>query len=283
MWRVRVGGECLYVYILLEFQSGVDRWMALRMQVYLGLLYQDLVKRHDLEVEDLLPPVLPLVFYNGAAPWTARSDLADLIAPAPDGLAALQAKQRYFLIDQQRLDPEVLRMNRSVLAQLFRLELLNDGRVVADALSALVTWIEDDAQSPLRRSVQAWAEQLMQRRSRSGFAFESVIALEGNTMDINKFEFWEDAWIEEGRQEGMQKGPEQGLEQGAAALRSVLERLLTKRFEALPVGASATIAQAPLDQLTESIERVIEVDSPEALFASAPPPAPRSRDSASLN
>ena len=28
VWRVRVGNEYLYVYILLEFQSGVDRWMA---------------------------------------------------------------------------------------------------------------------------------------------------------------------------------------------------------------------------------------------------------------
>ena len=41
--------------------------------------------------------------------------------------------------------------------------------------------------------------------------------------------------------------------------------------------------QAFLDQLTESIERVIEVDSPEALFASAPPPAPPSRNPLSLN
>ncbi|NHZ95793.1 hypothetical protein F2P46_08575 [Massilia sp. CCM 8734] len=36
VWRVRIGEQFLYVYILLEFQSGVDRWMALRMQNYCG-------------------------------------------------------------------------------------------------------------------------------------------------------------------------------------------------------------------------------------------------------
>ncbi|HZV65527.1 MAG TPA: Rpn family recombination-promoting nuclease/putative transposase, partial [Telluria sp.] len=48
VWRVRLDDEWLYVYLLLEFQSASDRWMALRMQVYLGLLYQDLVKQHRL-------------------------------------------------------------------------------------------------------------------------------------------------------------------------------------------------------------------------------------------
>ena len=71
VWRVRIGEQWLYLYILLEFQSGVDRWMALRMQVYIGLLYQDLVKRGELAVQDMLPPVLPVVFYNGPGAWSA--------------------------------------------------------------------------------------------------------------------------------------------------------------------------------------------------------------------
>lgn len=47
VWRVRVGGEWVYLYLLLEFQSSVDKYMALRMMVYVGLLYQDLVKRGE--------------------------------------------------------------------------------------------------------------------------------------------------------------------------------------------------------------------------------------------
>lgn len=71
VWRVRMGGEWTYVYILLEFQARSDPWMALRMQVYVGLLCQDMVKQRRLTRRGKLPPVLPVVLYHGAAPWRA--------------------------------------------------------------------------------------------------------------------------------------------------------------------------------------------------------------------
>ena len=82
VWRIRWEGEgtpsegrpgdrrpserhWLYVYLLLEFQSRVERFMAVRMLNYLSLLYLDLVKQRELTENDKLPPVLPLVLYNG--------------------------------------------------------------------------------------------------------------------------------------------------------------------------------------------------------------------------
>ena len=38
VWRVKVGPHWLWVYLPLEFQSEPDRWMSVRMLVYLGLL-----------------------------------------------------------------------------------------------------------------------------------------------------------------------------------------------------------------------------------------------------
>jgi predicted transposase YdaD len=61
VWKLRLGSDCVFVYLLLEFQSQSDRWMALRMQVYIGLLYQDLVKRAELAEGSRLPAVLPVV------------------------------------------------------------------------------------------------------------------------------------------------------------------------------------------------------------------------------
>lgn len=37
-------GAWLYLYLLLEFQSRSDRWLALRLMNYAGLLWQDLVR-----------------------------------------------------------------------------------------------------------------------------------------------------------------------------------------------------------------------------------------------
>lgn len=69
VWKIRLRGEWFYIYLLLEFKSVPDRWMALRIQVYVGLLYQDLVARKETAPEGKLPPVLPIVLYNGHAPW----------------------------------------------------------------------------------------------------------------------------------------------------------------------------------------------------------------------
>jgi predicted transposase YdaD len=66
VWRVKVGSEWVYLYLLIEFQSSVDKYMALRMMVYVGLLYQDLIKRGDVLADGRLPPVLPIVLYNGS-------------------------------------------------------------------------------------------------------------------------------------------------------------------------------------------------------------------------
>jgi predicted transposase YdaD len=50
VWRLKVGERWVWVYLMLEFQSESDPWMALRMMVYVGLLSQHLVKEGELQV-----------------------------------------------------------------------------------------------------------------------------------------------------------------------------------------------------------------------------------------
>ncbi|WP_072786448.1 Rpn family recombination-promoting nuclease/putative transposase [Duganella sacchari] len=63
--------------------------MALRMQVYIGLLYQDLVAQHKLSKHGKLPPVLPIVLYHGRQPWNAATELTELMLPPPAGTGEL--------------------------------------------------------------------------------------------------------------------------------------------------------------------------------------------------
>ena len=76
VWRVRLRERWLYVLVLLEFQSAVDRTMAVRILAYTALLYQDLLRASS----DPLPPVLPVVLHHGTEPWTAARDVAGLAA-----------------------------------------------------------------------------------------------------------------------------------------------------------------------------------------------------------
>ena len=58
VWRVRFSGEWLYVYLLIEFQSTVDKFMPVRIMSYLGLLYQDLIRSKRLTADGKLPPLI---------------------------------------------------------------------------------------------------------------------------------------------------------------------------------------------------------------------------------
>lgn len=95
IWRVRLQGEWLYVYLLLEFQSSVDRFMALRLMAYVSLLYQNLVRNGTVSTPGLLPPPVPIGLYNGERPWTAPLEVADLIVAAPAGLDAHRPQLHY--------------------------------------------------------------------------------------------------------------------------------------------------------------------------------------------
>lgn len=264
VWRVRVADQWIYVYILIEFQSRVDRWMALRMQVYVGLLYQDLVKRHDTVDNGLLPSVLPLVFYNGAAPWTARCEVGELIVAAPHGLLPFQPAQRYCLVDQRRLDQADLARRQGVLAMLFRLELSDRPDVVLEALVAWSCWFNQREQDSLRQDVAQWVQQLLRREPALELLTAAAFAQGGMEMNDKKFATWAEMFEDRGRQ--------QGLQQGLQLARSALCNMLRVRFGALADDIEARIDAGSFDELTRWSERALSVPTPAALFAAADRP-----------
>ena len=261
VWRVRLGEQWFYVYLLLEFQSGVDRWMALRMQVYIGLLYQDLVNRRELSPAGLLPPILPLVFYNGEAEWRATTELGSMIMQGPDALSPFQAQQRYALIDQRRLDPTALMAKHSTLALLFRLELSDVPAVIFEVLPLIAAWLRHDAQAPLRRSVVTWVEQVLVRRFEDPSVTVMLDAEGEDDMGARKFANWTE-YLED-------KGMQKGRQLAADSLRNALTRLLEKRFGAIPPRVLPALENASLDELCKWLEQAFDASSVEELLGNS--------------
>jgi predicted transposase/invertase (TIGR01784 family) len=70
-------GHPLLLYVLLEHQSTVDRWMALRMLRYVVRLVEHWRQEHP--AGEQLPVILPLVMYHGEdGAWTAARRVEDL-------------------------------------------------------------------------------------------------------------------------------------------------------------------------------------------------------------
>ena len=82
--RVRFRGgtdEWLYLLVLLEVQSTVDRHMAVRVAAFIGRIHPGLVRNGGTGPRGGLPPVLPIVLYNGSPSRTAVTDVRDLTRP----------------------------------------------------------------------------------------------------------------------------------------------------------------------------------------------------------
>ncbi len=149
IWRVRWGSDWLYIYLLLEFQSTVDRYMPVRILSYTSLLYQDLIKQKALGEEGRLPPVLPIVLYNGEARWRAPTRLADLVQGCPAGLEGFQPDQAFLLLDEGAFDPDALSPLHNLVAALFRLEHRRSLDEVTEVLALLLGPVDTQSIGPV--------------------------------------------------------------------------------------------------------------------------------------
>ncbi|MDY7232655.1 Rpn family recombination-promoting nuclease/putative transposase [Hyalangium rubrum] len=111
--RLRGGGSLL-CYVLIEHQSSVDRWMALRMLRY---VVRQLERwRHEHPEHEVLPLILPLVLYHGPeGAWSAPRRVEELFEvpgeeQQPERWRALLPRFEYQVDDLTAERAEVLLM-----------------------------------------------------------------------------------------------------------------------------------------------------------------------------
>ena len=156
VWRIRFRDDrWLYLVLLLEFQATVDPAMALRMLTYTALLYQRLDADGVLRDHRALPPVLPVVLYNGRRPWTASVEMTDLVAVGSDLLAPYQPSQRYYLLDGARVADADLPADNLVSA-LIDLEKARDAARLREVLRALSDLLRAHGDDHLTQAFVTW-------------------------------------------------------------------------------------------------------------------------------
>jgi predicted transposase/invertase (TIGR01784 family) len=265
VWRLRLKDRWLWVYLVLEFQSEPDPWMALRMLVYVGLLSQDLVSRNQL-ADGKLPPILPLVLYNGLPPWYAPTEVAELFTTAPPGLTIYQPRLTFHLIDEARLKFHPDSAVRTAVEALFRLEHGRTPEDMRQVIRTLAALLSNPAQDRLQRAFTLWIKRLLRRKAVTSniTEIESINDLmEADTMLAERIESWFEEATRKGVQQGIQQGREEGREEGQAKL---LTKQLKLRFGPLPPVAVERLTQATQDELDVWGEAILTAPSLAAVF-----------------
>ena len=119
IYKVQFHDREVYIYILIEFQSTVDPFMALRVLNYITNFYMDFLVNNS--GVNKLPAVFPIVLYNGSAPWTAPVNLSALIEQTPP-LGKFALDFQYFLIAENEYSQEALLKIRNIVSTLFLAE-----------------------------------------------------------------------------------------------------------------------------------------------------------------
>ena len=237
LWRCEAaeGDAPIFIYVLFEHQREPDRLMVARLLFYIVKIWE----RHLAANPGLqrLPFVLPLVLYQGAAPWNAPFFLRDLVDLPSEGLRCFVPDFTYGLeslqgTDLEGVNPDTLRLILLVMKlagqggvasglslvcqEIERLpERGNPSRIVPVALLYLFAAARPEERKIMIQELSE-AKTTVGREARS--ALEALI-LDGIEEGLEK---GLEKGLKEGLKEGLEKGRKEGLEKG---MNLALERL----------------------------------------------------------
>jgi hypothetical protein len=246
IWRLRFRGEgesWFYLYLLLEFQSSSDPFMAVRLLTYVSLLLEEIIRREKLKPGDRLPAILPVVLHNGKRPWRAPLDLGSLFVEVPAALQHYLPRLRYLLLDEGRLDLNRPHLASNPIATLFQIETSGTSEDFPRLTRKLAKILSDEEDPEFRRILNDWFISLVRR------TFPGVIISE--TMDLMEAPMLEET-AQEWRKQALREGEVLGM-------RDLLLQMMTTRFGRLPDGVRQRVAEISSKQELRKLCRKAQV------------------------
>ena len=274
VWSVEITWEGItqrvFLYILLEFQSSVDRTMPIRLMHYVACFYSDLLKQKTIFPSQGLPPVFPVVLYNGSKPWTAPLDIYAMVQPEPPGfLQAYQPHLRYYLIDEGRYTDEELGLRQTPLSGIFGVENAGESwEMLQNAVDRVVAILKADPDKQRTdKIITRWLKRHLAWLGSEVNLAQLDSLMEDKDMLAENLENLVKKERLEGEQYGLQKGRQEGRQEGRLTeARDVLRTQLGLKFGDVPGWVEAQLIHADHDQLQQWMREVLFADHLDTMF-----------------
>ena len=254
-------GEEAFVYLLFEHQSTVDALMAFRLLRYMIRIWERWLE--DAPRARRLPPILPLVLYQGEREWRAATSFEALVPDATGDLARFTPRFDFLLTSLVSLPEPSLAAVRDGVSRLALL-MLRDGRA-PDVLTRLGGWKAPLLEAQVLQLLAGFLEYLLSVQdaldpAALGASLYDTLnpQAESTAMSVAQ------KLIDQGRAEGRAEGRTEGRTEG---LRVMLRRLLTLRFGGLSAELEAELEAADEARLMLWTERVVDADSLDEVFS----------------
>jgi len=177
---------------------------------YIGLFYEHLLKEDD--KLKILPPVFPILLYNGEDTWTAPLELEELIDIPYQSIRTYLPRFRYYKIAENEFTKESLMEIRNLVTRLFLIE-TSQIKELADIIEDVIKILGKEVNKELQKDFGLWIRGIL-RKKQIDLDLTELEEMEVRPMLIANLERFEKEVYEKGIQEGIEKGIQEGIEKG---------------------------------------------------------------------
>ena len=204
IYKVKYQGNDAYIYLLLEFQSTVDYYMPMRMLRYIMEFYDDLTENFRIP-PGKLPPVFPLMLYNGEPKWNAPVSIRDIIDCSLFGDLRYIPDFNYFKIAENEFDEAALLEIKNAVAAVFFAE-NTDFLELADKIKVLKELVKRE-KPEIHKVFKSWLYHLFDGRDDSELLIQMVDTMwkEEKPMLLASVDRWEQKFFEQGIEQGIEQ------------------------------------------------------------------------------
>jgi len=145
VYRVNLNGQDVVFYLLLEMQSSVDYRMPYRLLLYQVEIWRYLLQNEEASLANRksfqLPPIIPIVLYNGKKKWTAERQFRSLMANE-EMFGSELLNFEYLFIDVARYTEDELLSLSNTIGSVFLLDQTEDRQQLLSRLGKLMGTIQ---------------------------------------------------------------------------------------------------------------------------------------------
>jgi predicted transposase/invertase (TIGR01784 family) len=199
IYKVKTQHRDVYIYVLVEFQSTVDKTIPIRMLLYILQLYDQLFRNSQ---KGKLPAIFPVLLYNGSKDWTIPTNIQDLI----EGTIPSRyiPSFEYYPVIENKISDRVLKKIKGTVAAIIYLEKQKDEKLLREAVDTVVELIKEEHPEQLRM-FSVWLNRMFQNALNEKELERIKELTEVKSMLTQIAEQIEARGVQQGMQQGMQQ------------------------------------------------------------------------------
>jgi predicted transposase/invertase (TIGR01784 family) len=257
LYRIRYKGKEIYIYILIEHQSSVDYLMPYRILVYMTRIWERYVNNaKDKRRKGFkLPPIIPIVFYNGMRKWTAEIRFEEKVNDYIE-FAKYVPHFYYLLVDVGSIEEWRLKRMNNALSLFLSLDAYKEKDVmeIIEEVKGIFEGFSEDQKELVRKYIKTYLKVLTVRHDMDVMEEESEFTGEVNEM-LTIFSAKLKENLKREREEGIEEGI---LESTQEAVIDVVEA----KFDEVPKDIAKTIKEInDIDVLKDLLKKAIKSET----------------------